>query len=428
MPTVPKNVTLSANADVPKILNTIRAAASSTYQERVPEATQDTIKETGASIMQFQSTQNEFIDALVNRIAFVMITSRMYQNPLRQFKKGVLELGETIEEVFVNIAKAHEFDPAVAEKKVFEREIPDVESVFHKLNYRNFYKVTISNEQLRTAFLSSQGISDLISRIIESLYTAANFDEFLIMKQLIVDAAQKGMMYPIKVPAPTADNAKAIATQFKAISNALEFMSPKYNAMGVLNYSDKSKQVLIIDTQFDAIMDVEVLASAFNMDKAEFMGQRVLIDDFGALTGAVAALVDRDWFMVFEYLQGFKEIYNPEGLYWNYFYHVWKIFSTSPFSTAILFTTDTVAVTGVTVTPTTATVARGGTANFNATVAGTGYVPKSVNWSVQGGTASTIDGNGVVTVGTAETATTLTVTATSTYDNTKAATATITVG
>lgn len=427
MATKPEIKTMNASAM--DILNVIRANASSTYQERIPEATQDNIREIGNAMLTYESTQNEFLNALVNRIARVIITSKSYQNPLRMFKKGVLEFGETIEEIFVNIARAHQFDPAVAEKEVFKREIPDVNAVFHKMNYQNFYKTTISNEQLRQAFLSYQGISDLIARIVDSLYTGSEFDEFLVMKQLIVDAANDGKMYAVTIPEVTPDNAKTIVAKIKGVSNSMEFMSTTYNSMGVLNYTKKENQIFLIDAAFDAMIDVEVLASAFNMSKAEFMGQRVLIDNFGELTGVYAAIVDKDWFMVFDNWIGFTENYNGQGLYWNYFYHCWKTFSTSPFSNAVLFTTETTAVTGVTVTPPTTELVKGSSMQFTASVVTTGYVPKGVTWSVTGttDTVSSITPDGILTVPSTEPNTTLTVTATSVYDSSKKGTSTVTL-
>lgn len=427
MPTKPKIVNL--NPDVSKMLNAIRTNASQTYQDRIPVATQENIREVGNAILQFYATQNEFLNALVNRIARVLITSKMYSNPLKKFKKGTMEYGETIEEVFVNIANAQQFDPEVAEKEVFKREIPDVNAVFHRRNYENFFKVTISEQQLRAAFLSQQGISDLIARIVDSLYSGSEFDEFLIMKQLITDAATAGRMYPVKVPAPSAATAKEIVTKIKGISNKLEFMSSNYNPYGVLTVSKKNEQILIIDAEFDAMIDVEVLASAFNMSKAEFMGQRVLIDNFANLTGVVAALVDESFFMVFDNLIEFTEQYNAQGLYWNYFLHVWKTFSTSPFATAILFLTTDIAVTGVTVTPAVATVHKGSNIVLTANVAGKGYPPSEVTWTIAGNTSNKtyISPYGVLYIGEDETADTITVTATSDYDKSKNGTSTITV-
>lgn len=347
MPTIPATPVFNASAI--DVLNAIRANASVSYQERIPEATKDNIKEIGNAMLSYQPTQNEFLSALVNRIARVIITSKSYTNPLKMFKKGTLEYGETVEEVFVQIAKAHQFDPAVAEKEVFKREIPDVAAIFHKLNVQNFYKTTISNEQLRQAFLSVEGVNDLIAKIVDSLYTGSEVDEYVYMKQLIVDAANKGQMKLVRIPEWDVDEPevplKKIVKQFKSISNKLEFMSNAYNAYGVTTHTPKSEQVLIIDAGLDAAMDVDVLASAFNMDKAQFMGQRVLVDNFGSLTGACAALVDKDWFMVFDNLTNFTENYNGEGMYWNYFYHVWRTYSTSLFANAVLFTTDTTTYT-----------------------------------------------------------------------------------
>ena len=138
MPSIPKQQTLTANAA--QVLNAIRANQNYDYQSRVPEATQGTLKQVGNAILSSFDLQNAFLNALVNRIALVLINSKMFYNPLRVFKKGTIEYGEIVEEIFVNIAKAHVYDPVVAEQEVFKREIPDVDAIFHKMNYKNFYK------------------------------------------------------------------------------------------------------------------------------------------------------------------------------------------------------------------------------------------------------------------------------------------------
>lgn len=424
MPVKPNSASLTHNGI--DILNAIRNGASATYQSRIPVATQDNIREIGNAMLQYQSTQNEFLNALVNRIARVIITSKSYENPLRMFKKGMMEYGETVEELFVNIAKAHEFDPIVAEKTVFKREIPDVASVFHRMNLQNFYKTTISQGQLRQAFLTANGVIDLIGRIVDSLYTSSEFDEFLCMKHLIEDAAKSGKMYPIVVNNPVQGQASSFVKQVKAVSNQLEFLSSKYNAMGVMNFTKKANQILIIDASMDAVVDVDVLAAAFNMSKAEFMGQRVLIDDFGTLTGAVAALVDRDWFMVFDNLLSFTENYNGEGLYWNYFYHVWKTFSTSPFANAVLFTTEAQSVTSVTVSGPAALTA-GQVAQYTAAVVTSDYAPQGVVWSVTGNDNVIIDWTGKLMVPPDAEAGKITVKATSVYDSSKSGTLEVTI-
>ena len=450
MATKPKSQTLVKSA--PDIVNAIRNSASTMYKNLVPLANPDNVKEIGAILNSYPQLQNEFLNALVNRIGRVILTSKMYENPWAMFKKGLLEFGETIEEIFVNLAKPFQFDPAVSESTIFKREIPDVRSAFHIMNYQKYYKATIANDQLRQAFLSWQGITDLIAKIVDSMYTGANYDEFQVMKYMLCKNIVRGNLYPVNVDD---SDIKSVAADFKAVSNDLEFMKTKYNVSGVHTTSKKDEQYLIVDAKFDASMDVEVLASAFNMDKAQFMGHRVLVDSFAeldtdrlailfaddanyvplteaelaTLANITAVLVDKDWFMIFDNYMNFTEQYNGEGLYWNYWYHVWKTFSVSPFANAIVFTSEQAGVTSVTVTPSTATVVAGGTVALSAAVVTTGFAPKTVVWSSADETVATVNADGVVTVlADATTSDTVVITATSTYDNTVTGTATITVG
>lgn len=454
MPTTPKIVTLT-NSSV-DILNTIRDNATQNYQNYVPYATPDadSIRKIGTIIMDMPQLQNEFISALVNRIGRVLVTSKLYDNPWAMFKKGLLEFGETIEEIFVNIAKPFQFDPVVAESEVFKREIPDVKSAFHIMNYQKFYKVTISNDQLRQAFLSWQGITDLIARIVDSMYTGANYDEFQTMKYMLARHILDGRMYPVNVQEVSEANMKSIVSAIKGVSNNFEFLSGNYNVAGVKTFTRKENQYMLVNSSFDATMDVEVLAAAFNMSKAEFMGHRVLVDSFGsldterlaelfandptyeeigspeleALDAIPAVIVDRDWFMVFDNFNNFTEQYNGQGLYWNYWYHVWKTFSVSPFANNALFVPGTPGVTSVSVTPETASIsgASGGTIQLNAAVVTTNFAPQTVVWSSNNASV-TVDARGLVTVPAGTGATSVTITATSTYDDSKKDTATITV-
>ena len=451
MATTPKVVTLT-NSSV-DILNAIRNNATQNYRDYVPKATPnaESIRQIGAIIMDYPALQNEFLSALVNRIGRVLITSKMYDNPWAFFKKGLLEFGESVEEIFVNIAKPFQFDPAVAETNVFKREIPDVRAAFHIMNYQKYYKATISNDQLRQAFLSWQGISDLIAKIVDAMYTGANYDEFQTMKYMLARHILDGHMYPVEIAEVETANMKSIVSVVKGVSNKFTFLSPNYNLAGVQTYTAKNDQYMLINSQFDATMDVEVLASAFNMDKAEFSGRRVLVDSFGSLDTArlaelfagdstyveissdelealdaiPAVLVDRNWFMIFDNFYNFTEQYNGEGLYWNYWYHVWKTFSVSPFANNALFIPGKPSVTSVTVSPGSATVAAGQSVQLSANVVTTNFAPKSVTWTVDSDYA-TVDNSGKVTVlSTAPASTNITVTATSTYDTSKKGTATV---
>ena len=454
MPVKPKIRTLTTSAA--DILNVIRNNASVDYRNYVPKADAndvESVRTIGAIIMDYPALQNEFLNALVNRIGRVMLTSKMYSNPIAFFKKGVLEYGESIEEIFVNIAKVQEFNPEIAEQEVFKRVVPDVRAAFHIMNYQKFYKATVTQEQLKQAFLSWDGVTDLIARIVDSMYTGANYDEFLVMKYLLARHILDGRVYPVTVPTVNAENAKAIVTTVKGVSNKLTFMNSEYNPAAVRTFTEKTDQYMIVNSVFDATMDVNVLASAFNMDKAEFLGHRVLIDGFGdldvarlgeifagdptynepsqaeltALNAIPAVIVDKDWFMVFDMLTQFTEQYNGQGLYWNYFYHVWKTFSVSPFANSVLFVPGTPSVISVTVSPTTASVPKGGSVSLSAVVVTDYFAPQTVVWTSSAEDVK-VSAAGVVTVDVDAKSTTATITATSAFDNTKSSECTVTVG
>lgn len=446
------------NASSVDILNAIRNSATANYRDYIPsaDASVDSIREIGAILMNYPALQNEFLNALVNRVGKVMITSKMYSNPWNMFKKGLLEFGETIEEIFVNIAKPFEYDPSVSESEVFKREIPDVRAGFHILNYQKFYKSTIQREQLRQAFLSWDGITSLITKIVDSMYTGANYDEFQTMKYMLAKHIINGELYPVTIPAienATQSEMKTVVSTIKGVSNNFEFMSDKFNRARVHTFTLKNDQYLIVNSLFDAHMDVEVLASAFNMDKAEFAGHRVLVDSFGSLDVArlnelfkgqdwyeeigsdvlnaldtiPAIIVDKDWFMIFDNMYNFTEQYNGQGLYWNYWYHTWKTFSVSAFANSAVFVPGTPTVNSVTVSPEAVTVTAGQSVQLNAIVDTDNFAPKTVNWSVDESKA-TVDIYGRVTVlSSAESDEEIVVTATSAYDGTKSGSCTITV-
>ena len=353
------------NASTIDILNVIRQNASYDYQQNVPEvATANDIPKVGEVIYGTPAFANQFINALVNRIAIVRVQSATFNNPYSILKKGYIEYGETIEDIFVSIAKAVDFNVEKSAKREFQRTIPDVRSAFHVMNWRVMYPVTIQDEDLRQAFLSIDGVQNLIAKIVDSVYTAAEYDEFLLFKYLLIKAISHGKMLPSSIGNGT--NLSEAAVQFRGTSNLLPFMSSEYNEVGVRTTTPKERQVIFMDAMFNAQFDVNVLASAFNMDKADFMGRLFLIDNWtdfdnerfdviransdgieevtadelALLANVKAVILDENWFQVYDNNNKFTEKYVASGLYWNYFYHTWKTISNSPFANAVVFVTS----------------------------------------------------------------------------------------
>ena len=359
------------------IINVIRQNASAEYQNKVPEVNEiDDIVKVGQIIYGTPAFANQFVNSLVNRIAFTLMESATFNNPYAMLKKGYIDFGETIEDIFVNIAQVVEYDPNKAKSREFARTFPDVRTAFYKLNWRVMYPITVQNEDLKMAFMSVDGVSDLITKIIDSITRAYEYDEFLLFKYLIIKAVTQGKMYPVAV-----DNTelKNYATAFKSVRNKLQFMRDEYNEAGVKNNTDMSNLCIFLDADFDASFDVNVLASAFNMDKTDFIGRRFLIDDWttfdndrwntirentvnslgGDSTGVIdtvtdaelqimqkvhGIVIDERWFQVYDNLTVMKEKDVASGLYWNYFYHSWKTVAHSPFANAVVFVEDTATI------------------------------------------------------------------------------------
>lgn len=426
------------NATSVGIINWVLAEESG-YLAGAPLAkdTVQSIRQVGEFINAFQPRQNQFLSALVNRIALVIVASKAYKNPWSFTKRGTIDAGETIEEIYVNLAKVENFDPGNTTNALladlFGKRKPDVQAAFHSMNYQKKYPVTVSQDQLVTAFTSMEGVANLIEYIVQSLYTAFEYDEFLMLKYMLYRLALDGKIKATTIAALNSEaNAKAAVKAVKSISNEMTFMKTKYNMAGVYTHTPKEDQMVIIDTDVDATLDVDVLASAFNIDKVKFEGQRILVDSFGdeeiarlddlldieegshcftsdeltAIQTIKMIIIDRDFLMEYDKLVKMTEMPLPNTLEWQYFLHHWAVFSASPFKNAALLTTAASAISGVTVSPSTADAAVGTSLALTATVAATGFIDSSVVWTVTGAAkaGTKIGRDGILTIAADETA------------------------
>lgn len=416
-------------ADITNVLNDIRARASLDYQRAIPAAVNENLEEIADAVMSSVQLQNDYVAALVNRISASRFASRMFQNPYQKFIKGTNRFGDTIDEIYVNMANAHEYNASIAENEVYKREIPDINAVFHRRNSKVFYKNTIQYDALYASFLSDNGMRSLIGRIVDAMYGAANRDIFYCTKKLMNVYAP--YYYKVTVPAATAANADQIVTTIKGISNMLEFPSDLYNRFGVENFTEKPRQVLILRADVAAVLDVNSLAKAFNLQYADFIaGTYVTVDTFGdGLDNMLGLLVDDEFFQIYTNLEKFTENYNGQGLYWQYFLHRWMTYSVSPFSNAVAFVTgELTAPTAITITPAAPNVPQGGNQQFSATVTPSA-AQQSVHWEISGqkNGGTYITATGLLHVDSEESATTITVTAKCPGAQTITKTATVTV-
>lgn len=443
------------NATNAQILNAIRNDASLAYQQRIPAATQGDITNTVENLLYYRPMMNEFVDTLVNRIGDVDIKSKIWTNPIAQFKRGMMQYGETIEELATTLLEAHRYDPNKCYDDVFKCNPPEVMSNFHSINRQDYYELTINDMLLRRAFLTDYGLQDLVGRIMETPYTSDYWDEYLIMRNLFAEYARLDGYYKVNVPdlstattqAQKQEMGTTITQAVRSQVGKMKFMNTSFNAAGVPTATKPSDLVLFCTPDFTAALDVNVIAFAFNVSAADLTVRVIEIDDFG-IDGCQAILCDKDFFMCADTLIDFESIRNPKAISWNYWLHHHGIYSVSRFVNAVMFTTEAgtsvtvpaIKTTGVTVTyapvdGTTPTFAkRGEKTRLIATVAGTVTpttagveVPQGVTWTISANNTGVetggvrlkpgtfIDAEGVLHVDPDEVAENVTVTATSTY-------------
>ena len=334
--------------DAIEILNTIRDNASQAYQDRVPEATRNNIDEVGEAITDLNNAvvYNEFVSTLANMIYAPMLIKKSWQNPLGKFKKGKKTFGDTVEEVYNNFIKAQTFDQTGA--GLLTRKLPDTKVVFHRMNRQDSYVLTDSPEALAKAFKSYEGVSEYLENLFTTIRNSAELDEYILMRQLFEEAYNNNAMVVVAVEDPQASeaNAKAFIKTVKTVSGDMVFANSNNNAYltaqsddnkPIVTFSKKDEQILIVDNPTDVTCNIDVLASAFNKSVVEFNDtQKEVIDAF-PVDGMIAALVDRNFFQVYDDLFTFREFENGLGLYRNHILHVWQTLGYSILCNAVAF-------------------------------------------------------------------------------------------
>lgn len=455
------NQALNANPELAHALvdNNVAAYASGEGSNEVLiYDDNDSIIKIGQIITNYQPYMNTFVPALVNQIGMVAIERMMWMNKWSKFYQGQYEgAGSTVQEIFVDICDPHSYNPSTAEEELFKRELPNLMSAYHMLDFQKFYKVTVERRSVRQAFYAWAKVNDLIANILAQMWVALEYDVYQTWKYMTAKYIVGGHMAQVAIPEQNGSKeaADGALKKVKEYSTYLDNPSRKFNAAGVMNVVDKSEQQVIINAKANADISVETWAQAFNLPYAQFVGNVTEIDSFSNLDEQRLALIFKNddnfkqltseekqiidatpiivfgpkFFQIYTYDRWTDNVYNAQGAYTNELLHNWMIFSISPFEQAIAFTSAAPTVTGVTVSPKTATVSAGQDITITATVEGTGIYSRNVQWTMAGATKSgtVLTGNRLHVASDEPSATEIVVTAISLQDSTKKAAATITV-
>ena len=337
-----------------EILNTIRDNATTEYQQRIPEATRTNLEEIRYAMIDDDNIMvaNEFMSTLLNKLVKSVVLTKMFTNPLKSLKKGKKPLGDTIEEIYNNFIKGAEFDGQGNTTALLGRNLPDTKTVYHRMNYKMKYPVTVSRERLSKAFMSYDTLETYISSLITTIYNSYELDEFINTKQLIKSALDNNAIKTVEIADPllSETNGKEFIKAVKTVSGLMSFPSDQFNAYltaqttdtkPIVTFTKKSEQVLILDTATDTSVSVDVLASLFNMSVAEFNDTKKIVIDTFPDASIRAALVDEAFFQIYDDLITIKSFENAESLYNNYWLHVWQTHAYSILVNAVAFVVPT---------------------------------------------------------------------------------------
>ena len=362
------------------IFNYIRENSSTSFQDIVPTATSENIL-TVANILFDQSYTpmlNEFVSNLINRIGYTMVHNKVFNNPLAMFKKGSVPLGTDIQDIFTNPAQAEDYEYSnTAMAKLLTITDPDTHVAYYRRNRKDLYTVTVSREGLQGAFTSWDKFEDYISSLVNSLYNGDYIDEFKYTKELILGAYDnnKAIIQVVDAPDSAADD-KAFLKKLRELYQMMKFPSTEYNAYSkmsgsekkITTWTDADRIVLLVRASVLAEIDVEVLASAFNMDKADFMGRVIPVDTFGD-DKILACICDEAFLQIYNNQFRFDEFYNARTMSWNFYLHAWDTFAISPFANAvILATAASKPATAIALSSDSATAAVGATTTLTITL------------------------------------------------------------
>lgn len=343
-----------------EFFNAVRAAAledsTLTWANRIPEASKENFARIGTVMLSPQNGQmfNEWLATMLNRIGLTLFRAPKARNRLERFFRGSMEWGEFIQETAIDVpcAKTYLDGKTIADVEACEpnpwcKVSTNTVTHYHERNRKEYYDRTVWPNQLKPAFTGEAGFNSLIDIIISSLYDANAADTYIWTKRVLHDYATQTRV-PLKPAqkvqvAPITDNDSALAfiAALKKAALELSLNSQAFNPAGVLQYSDPSDMVLFVKQDMLPLIQTYTLPGVYHDDYlTSALTGYIALDDFGdSNSPIVAMLVDKDFFLIYQNLQEFTSIYNPKGLYWNYWLHIWETYAVSYMKNAVIFTT-----------------------------------------------------------------------------------------
>ena len=339
-------------------LNALREISSEIYHKYVPIIDDTTdISAFANPILDVPVVMNEFCDVLVNKLVYSQFESFTFNNPLRVLEGESIPLGYAGEHVYVNPAKGRGFNVNDFAGLLFRYEA-DVKVEYHTVNSDLQYPVTISRQQLKKAMTSWDNLAEFITSLSNSLYNGCYVDEFRFTKNIISGAYKenRGVIQTISAVS-SEDTAKAFVEKARELFLNFQLPSTKYNAWAknggegkpITTWTRPEDIVLIIRNDVRAKIDVQSLASAFNLSYADFMGNVITVDDFDSYdddgnkvfdgSAIVGMIADKSFFKIKTQDFFMENFYNPNNRTMQYYLNVQRGYNMSLFANGVILAT-----------------------------------------------------------------------------------------
>ena len=328
-----------------QILNLVRTTTSEEYNTRIPTATKTNWQKIGEIITEYPNVRNEFISTLTNKVGKTIYETKIYKNPFSFMDRGMLPYGKSIEDIHVDIISAKDYkNNPTAEETLGSVDMSEiVKTAYFTENYRHQYEIQLSDQQLKGAFYDANGLQTLLGQILMSPINSKNMDRYLLCKQALCNTEIKSVN--IKTTASESEKAKELSKVIRTYIEKFKFLSNEYNAGGVHTFTLPEELIIYVTPETKALVDVELLASQFNMDKADFISKVVTIDSFTQLnptskiaeadTKTLAIVADKLLVQNYKTLDSSESMRNPKGIYTKTFYNDWGVVFSCPFVNAI---------------------------------------------------------------------------------------------
>ena len=323
------------------MLNSIREQQNLEYQSLVPVVkSQDDCLQVLATFEAYPTAKNAFINTLTNRIGKSLFFDKVFNNPYKMLHRGMLPFGKSIEQLFVEMAEQKNFAEHFTGSETQEGDLiravpPSVKVDYITQNYEYKFKTSISDLQLRGAFQTEFGLSELIMHCVDSLLSAVQYSEYVDMKKLInTTLAGKIAKQTITTYSP-----KELAKQIRILADKMTFPTKLYNQAGVLQWSNKQDLVLFVTPEIKADMDVDMLAQTFNVGYADVPVRVIVMDELPnvATKKCYGILADKDLIQCYDTINTTSTFYNGEQMTTNYFAHKHGIMAGCQFAQAVVF-------------------------------------------------------------------------------------------